>query len=861
MKKILPTLTLLLIATISQAQIRIIEVEPSTNTIKIKNFGGSTVDISTYRLCTLIKYTTNLTTGTTINSGSLNLTVGSEVELVVPGGASGTWPNLSAEADLGLYLAAGSFGSASAMVDFVQWGSAGHGRESVANTKGIWTTGEFVDGSEPYSYTGDGSQNGASFWEGFVANSAPTDISLSNSTVGENLAVNTTVGVLSSTDVNGSDTHTYTLVAGTGDTDNNAFDISGSNLVTDEIFNHEVKDTYSIRIQTDDNNGGLFEKAFTIMISDNNDVPTIVSLDNLLVAENQSTGTLVGSFTTTDEDAGDSHNYTLVSGTGDTDNSSFQVSGTTLLTTEIFNFEIKDTYSIRIQTDDSNGGLFEQSLTIMISDENDTPTAITLSDQLIAENQSIGTIVASLSSADEDTGDSHNYNLITGTGDTDNASFDVAGTDLVTNEIFNFEVKDTYTIRLQTDDNNGGLFEQSFTITIANGNDLPTQVSISNQSVVENQPLGTTIATFSTVDEDTGGTYTYNLVSGAGDTDNSSFTIDNDILKTNAVFDLNVKTTCSIRVQSEDKDGGAVENIFTITILDDGVNLAPTDIILSNNTLAENNTSSTEIGTLSSVDQNSADLHSYSLVAGAGDSDNSSFTISGETLLPTEVFNFEVKANYSIRIQSDDGNGGAFEKSFEINITDANDIPTDIEFVVNPIANTSPMGTVAGTFSTADEDSGDSHTYSLVAGTGDDNNNLFTIQGANLVTSTSLDDIVTPTLNARIRTTDTSNDFFEETFVISLDIITGIADQTLTRKVSVYPNPFQNQLQFDLPDHVHQVEISIYNFTGSRVYLSKEQSLIGNKITIDTSDLISGSYYVRLSNDSKTVLNTVIIKR
>ena len=59
--------------------------------------------------------------------------------------------------------------------------------------------------------------------QGTGANSAPTDIALSASAVNENVAGNTTVGTLSTTDADGGDSHTYTLVSGTGDTDNGSF--------------------------------------------------------------------------------------------------------------------------------------------------------------------------------------------------------------------------------------------------------------------------------------------------------------------------------------------------------------------------------------------------------------------------------------------------------------------------------------------------------------------------------------------------------------------------------------------------------------------------------------------------------------
>ena len=101
-----------------------------------------------------------------------------------------------------------------------------------------------------------------------TANNAPTDISLSSTSIDENNAIGDVVGTLSTTDADSGDTHTYTLVSGSGDTDNSSFTISSDQLKADEVFDYETKDSYSIRVKTDDGNGGTYEKIFTISIGD-----------------------------------------------------------------------------------------------------------------------------------------------------------------------------------------------------------------------------------------------------------------------------------------------------------------------------------------------------------------------------------------------------------------------------------------------------------------------------------------------------------------------------------------------------------------------------------------------------------------
>jgi len=137
--------------------LKFVRIDPGADQITLKNFSNATIDITNYRLCASFTYTTNLT-AVTLESGSLSLAAGDSVTL------SGFALN-DAGSDLGLFLAGVSgFGDATNMVDFAQWGSSGNGREGVADSKGIWTTGEFVENIETLHYTGDGTQHGKNTW-------------------------------------------------------------------------------------------------------------------------------------------------------------------------------------------------------------------------------------------------------------------------------------------------------------------------------------------------------------------------------------------------------------------------------------------------------------------------------------------------------------------------------------------------------------------------------------------------------------------------------------------------------------------------------------------------------------------------
>lgn len=145
-----------LFSEVSVSQIRITEVNLSDQKITVKNFGGSTVDISSYWTCSRFGY--GELSGMTIVNGDFNLEGGEEVEF------SSSVDLNTTSADLGIYSSR-SFGSSAAMVDFLQWGAGGIGRESVAVTKGIWNEGDFISVTAPYKFTGESLETGVSFWE------------------------------------------------------------------------------------------------------------------------------------------------------------------------------------------------------------------------------------------------------------------------------------------------------------------------------------------------------------------------------------------------------------------------------------------------------------------------------------------------------------------------------------------------------------------------------------------------------------------------------------------------------------------------------------------------------------------------
>ncbi len=213
-----------------------------------------------------------------------------------------------------------------------------------------------------------------------VANEGPTDLDLAPKIVDENEPSGTTVGTLTTTDPDAGDTFTYALAAGSGDTDNGSFQVSGDLVLTDATFDFETKASYSIRVSTTDSGNSTIERAFTITIGDVNEDPSGPSLVGDSVAEDAPAGTSVGVLSATDPDTADTLTFTLrTSGCGGTfpDSSAFQISGDDLQTDDPLDFEAKAVHQICVRvTDDGTPNLFDESpFTITVTDANDAPVA------------------------------------------------------------------------------------------------------------------------------------------------------------------------------------------------------------------------------------------------------------------------------------------------------------------------------------------------------------------------------------------------------------------------------------------------------------------------------------------------------
>jgi hypothetical protein len=299
-----------------------------------------------------------------------------------------------------------------------------------------------------------------------VENQSPTDLTTTASAFDEDIAANSIVATLGTTDPDVGNTFTYALVPGTGSTNNAAFSISGNQLKINASPNFETKSSYSVRVQTKDQGGLTFEKNLTFTVKNLNETPTNLTTTASAFNENIAANSIVATLGTTDPDVGNTFTYALVPGTGSTDNAAFSISSNHLKINTSPNFETKSSYSIRVQTKDQGGLTFEKNLTFTVKNLNETPTNLTTTASAFNENIAANSIVATLGTTDPDVGNTFTYALVPGTGSTDNAAFSISSNQLKINASPNFETKSFYSVRVQTRDQGGLTFEKSFALGV-----------------------------------------------------------------------------------------------------------------------------------------------------------------------------------------------------------------------------------------------------------------------------------------------------------------------------------------------------------------------------------------------------------
>lgn len=403
--------------------------------------------------------------------------------------------------------------------------------------------------------------------------------------------------------------YTYDLSSMFSDTDTLTYSVTGDNGGGTAMLNTDGKTVEYTPVASDkDITGGVVinvkatdtasqtaEATITLSI---NQPPTLSTNLGVTVNEGGSTTIQKAALETADSDtaaASISYTLTAVPAHGKLYKSSVElaVSGT-FTQDDINNGRITYTHDSSETTSDSfkftvsdgaGGNIAETTFTITVNAVNDEPSIETNAKLTLDEDAAATVLGNSYLKATDPEGAALTYTVTalpqkgelrnSGTKLAVNGTFTQADIDLekVTyTPAANKNGEDTFGFTLS--DGNKSV-TGTFSIGITQVNDAPTDISLSNASILAGATgVNATVGTFSTIDADEEDTFVYGLVSGIGDTDNASFNISGNVLRTSGT--LSVKNY-SIRIKVADSMTASIEKVFTVNVANLGAKTLTAD--------------------------------------------------------------------------------------------------------------------------------------------------------------------------------------------------------------------------------------------------------------------------------------------
>lgn len=436
---------------------------------------------------------------------------------------------------------------------------------------------------------------------------------------------------------------------------------------------------------------------------------------------------------------------------------------------------------------------------------------IELSTLEVEENAPANTVIGTFSLSGDDA--PAIYSFSTTDSLNDNSHFAIVNNKLVTNGGLDYESKKNYLIEVTGVDENNITYTRKFEIKVTNR----PEIQLSSYSVNENEEVGALVGNVLDIfDGVLDSAYTYSIVQDEN-TDYNSFYVDKNSLRTNEKFNYEIKKKYSILLQRD----STIIDAINLEIND--TNDPPTDVLLSDSLVSIGFGNQALVGSFRSVDEDEGEVFTYAFISGDGDADNDKFLITGNKLLASADFDF-INATYQVRIQTEDHAGMTFSKSFTIQVTTVNNAPTNIKLSKSVIDENMPVGSFVGRLSSVDANLDDSHTYSLVTGDLDTNNESFKIQGDSLVSNIVFDFEKQPVYSVRIQTNDRGGKAFSKAFLISInnqDEVSVDFSREIEQLLKVYPNPVKDRkINIELLKDA-DVQLDIINGLGEIVVQTK----------------------------------------
>ncbi|MCR6636386.1 cadherin domain-containing protein [Devosia sp.] len=194
-------------------------------------------------------------------------------------------------------------------------------------------------------------------------NDAPTDLAISATSIAENAAAGTVIGLLSVVDVDAGDSHVFSLSDDAG----GRFVIVNNELVlaAGAGLDFETAPSHEITIEVTDSGGLTHSEVVTIDVVNATEAPTDILVAGGTVVENAAAGTLVATLSAVDADLGDTFTYAIIAGGAGL----FEIVGDQIRVAAgaQVDFETATSHDLTLRVTDGAGAFYEEVVTIGVS--------------------------------------------------------------------------------------------------------------------------------------------------------------------------------------------------------------------------------------------------------------------------------------------------------------------------------------------------------------------------------------------------------------------------------------------------------------------------------------------------------------
>jgi hypothetical protein len=347
-------------------------------------------------------------------------------------------------------------------------------------------------------------------------------------------------------------------------------------------------------------------------------------------------------------------------------------------------------------------------------------------------------------------------------------------------------------------------------------NGAPTDINLSSATISENV-AGGVIGMLSTVDPNAGDKHTYSV-------SDSRFEVVDGQLKLKSGNGLNFESATSVQVNVTTTDQGGLSYSENVTIAVKNVNEAPTDISISNLSVSED-ASGAVVGTVTTIDPDAGDQHSYSV------SDSRFEVVNGQLKLKSGVsLDYETQSSVQLQVTSTDQGGLGYSENFTIQVKDVseptNAAPTSITLKGGMVTE-NVIGAVVGILTTTDPDVGDTHIYKV-------DDSRFEVVGnqLQLKSGVSLDFEDESSFVVNVTTTDQGGLGYSDSFSIFVKNVTEAPTDITLSPFKVDENEFGaavgtlTTLDDDAGDaHTYKVDDQRFEVVDSQLRLTEESTL------------------------------------